>query len=47
MIKDAVCQEAAAKSEYHGQTYHFCSKNCKQRFDRDPQRYLGRQTTKR
>jgi Cu+-exporting ATPase len=27
-------------SEYGGQTFYFCSKGCKQKFDADPQRYL-------
>ena len=53
MVKDPVCgmqineQQAAGKSEYQGQTYHFCSKDSKQQFDRDPQRYVGQRTTKR
>lgn len=31
---------AEAFSEYGGQTFYFCSKGCKQKFDADPQRYL-------
>ena len=30
---------AAYKSEYQGQTYHFCSPGCKKAFDRKPQQY--------
>ena len=43
---DPVCemqvdeQTAAAKSEYQGQTYYFCSPGCKRQFDKDPERYL-------
>jgi Cu+-exporting ATPase len=33
---------AAAKSEYKGDTYHFCSQECKRRFDADPERYVSR-----
>jgi Cu+-exporting ATPase len=32
-------QEAAATSEYRGQTYYFCCRACQERFDRDPERY--------
>jgi Cu+-exporting ATPase len=43
--KDPVCgmdvspDRAAAKSEHNGQTYYFCSKQCKQKFDRSPEQY--------
>ncbi len=48
--KDPVCgmdvDENAAKasgriSEYHGEKYYFCSDSCKQRFDKDPERFAG------
>jgi YHS domain-containing protein len=45
MTKDPVCgmeinpQQAAATSEYQGQTYYFCSAGCKQTFDANPQQY--------
>jgi Cu+-exporting ATPase len=45
-VKDPVCgmviedSEAAASSEYKGQRYHFCSVPCKERFDREPEKYL-------
>lgn len=45
MVKDPVCnmdvdpKTAAAKMEYQGKTYYFCSKGCKNAFDRDPQKY--------
>jgi Cu+-exporting ATPase len=35
-------QQAMGKSEYQGQTYYFCSSNCKQQFDQNPQRYVGK-----
>jgi Cu+-exporting ATPase len=31
---------AGAQSEYGGQTFYFCSVECKAKFDRDPERYL-------
>ncbi len=46
MEKDPVCgmdvdpKTAAAKSEYQGKTYYFCSLGCKKDFDKDPQRYI-------
>jgi len=45
--RDPVCnmqvdeKNAAARSEYKGQTYLFCSEDCKERFDQNPQRYAG------
>jgi YHS domain-containing protein len=32
---------AAAKSEYGGQTYYFCSPACKRAFDQNPEKYLA------
>ena len=43
--KDPVCgmqvneNDAAGKSEHNGQQYYFCSNECKQRFDRNPEQY--------
>ena len=31
------------KSEYRGQSYYFCSANCKRHFDHSPEYYLERQ----
>jgi Cu+-exporting ATPase len=31
---------AEAQSEHDGQTFYFCSMECKERFDRNPQQYL-------
>jgi YHS domain-containing protein len=48
MEKDPVCgmevdpKTAAVKSEYQGQTYYFCCAGCKQDFDKDPARYVGK-----
>jgi len=46
MAIDPACQmkvdekKASAKSEYKGVTNYFCSPVCKQRFDREPEKYL-------
>jgi len=32
-------KNAAGQSDYQGQTYYFCSENCKEKFDQNPQRY--------
>jgi YHS domain-containing protein len=32
---------ALGKSEYQGKTYYFCSRGCKQAFDKDPEKYVG------
>ncbi len=45
MTRDPVCnmdvneQNAAASSQHQGQTYYFCSQECKQKFDRNPDQY--------
>jgi len=47
MAKDPVCgmeinpEQAAARSDYQGQTYYFCSADCKQTFDATPQQYAA------
>jgi Cu+-exporting ATPase len=44
--KDPVCgmmvdtQTAAARAEYNGQTYYFCSAGCKTAFEKEPEKYL-------
>ncbi|MDA8432366.1 MAG: heavy metal translocating P-type ATPase [Nitrospiraceae bacterium] len=46
-VVDPVCKmkieqgEAVATSDYKGETYYFCSKPCKEDFDRDPEAYLA------
>lgn len=48
-MKDPVCgmdvnpNQAVAKSEHSGQTYHFCSQGCKQKFDENPNQYVNKQ----
>ena len=49
MAKDPVCgmevdeKKAAGKSEYNGQTYYFCSPGCKKSFDKEPEKYVGKE----
>jgi len=31
---------AAAQSDYEGQTFYFCSTECKRTFDANPQQYI-------
>ncbi len=46
MAVDPVCgmevneREAPEKSEYQGQTVYFCSQDCKQEFDQNPNAYV-------
>lgn len=48
MAKDPVCgmdvdeKKAAAKSEYKGKTYYFCAQGCKVAFDKEPEKYTGK-----
>jgi YHS domain-containing protein len=45
MIEDPVCgmeltpDDAVAETDYGGETYYFCSDECRAEFDRDPERY--------
>jgi YHS domain-containing protein len=45
MMKDPVCgmqvdeKKANATSHYQGQKYAFCGKECKDKFDKSPERY--------
>lgn len=45
-VKDPVCgmkidaDSAVATSEYKGKTYYFCSADCKEEFDEDPDSYV-------
>jgi YHS domain-containing protein len=42
---DPVCEmevteeDAVGKSEYEGKTYYFCSEDCKEEFDENPEDY--------
>jgi Cu+-exporting ATPase len=52
MEKDPVCgmrvdpATAAAKSEYQGKTYYFCSPGCKTSFDKRPEAFVSRPSSK-
>jgi P-type Cu+ transporter len=45
-LKDPVCgmeltyENAQARSEYNGQTYYFDSLECKETFDKNPEKYV-------
>jgi len=47
-MQDPVCgmdvetNTAVGSTEYNGQTYHFCSLACKEKFDHKPDRYLAK-----
>jgi Cu+-exporting ATPase len=44
---DPVCgmglnpEDVGEKSEYGGRTYHFCSAECRNKFDEEPAKYAG------
>ncbi len=46
MSKDLVCgmevdeKTSKLKSEYKGKTYYFCASMCKQKFDKNPEKYV-------
>lgn len=46
MAKDPVCnmdvdeKNAADTSIYKGKTYYFCAKGCKEKFDKDPEKFV-------
>jgi RND family efflux transporter MFP subunit len=52
-IQDPMCgmeidpAKAAGKSAYNGKTYYFCSKSCKETFDKDPKKYAEPKQTAR
>jgi len=33
---------AAATAQYLGETFYFCSEECKKKFEADPERYVSR-----
>ncbi|MDH4243164.1 MAG: YHS domain-containing protein [Nitrospira sp.] len=49
-MKDPVCQmdvdeqSAAAHSTYQGKTYYFCALGCQEAFEKDPGRYIPKET---
>ncbi len=36
-------KKAVAKSEYKGKTYYFCAQGCKIAFDKEPEKYTGKE----
>ncbi len=48
MVVDPVCkmvvdeETARFRSEYRGKTYYFCSLSCKEAFDENPEKYVGK-----
>jgi len=49
MVIDPVCgmqideKKVTQKSFYNGKVYYFCSATCKKEFDRDPEKYIGKE----
>lgn len=47
MAIDPVCrmivseEKATEKAEYDGVTYYFCAPGCRERFEKNPEKYLG------
>jgi Cu+-exporting ATPase len=47
--KDPVCgmtikkDQAAATSEHMGKTFYFCAQGCKEKFDAEPTKYIGKE----
>lgn len=47
-VTDPVCgmeiepMNAAAQTTYQGNTYYFCSQECKDNFDKNPQKYVNK-----
>jgi len=52
-LRDPVCsmevtyETAQARSEYDGQTYYFCSLDCKETFDKNPEQYTHQEEAHR
>jgi YHS domain-containing protein len=50
MAKDPVCgmnvdeKTAKLKSEYMDKTYYFCAQSCKATFDKNPSKFLSKQS---
>ena len=40
-LPDVAPAKAAAQSKHKGETYYFCAVACKQKFDREPDKYLA------
>ena len=47
MAQDPVCKmtvdesSAAATADYKGKTYYFCAAGCKERFEKEPEKFIG------
>jgi YHS domain-containing protein len=45
-VKDPVCgmkiskRKAAGAVEHHGKLYYFCSKGCREKFEKEPKKYV-------
>ncbi len=50
LVKDLVCgmtieaTEESVSSSYQGTTYYFCSKSCREKFDKAPENFVGQET---
>ena len=50
-VKDPVCgmeidsSQAAAQTIHEGQAYYFCSTECREEFERNPEQYVGTTST--
>ena len=53
MAKDPVCRmevdekKAKYKTTYMGKTYYFCALGCKEAFEKNPMKYIGRHSNPR
>ena len=51
MAKDPICgmevdqNTPAARTEHQGESYYFCSNNCKQQFESEPELYIQHEST--
>ena len=49
MAKDPVCnmnvdeKKAAATSIYKGKTFYFCANVCKEKFDKEPEKFVAQE----
>ena len=37
---------APAKAEYKGKTYYFCAPGCRAAFEKEPEKYVGKEKSK-
>ena len=49
-VKALVCEmeiekdTAAGSAEHMGKTFYFCSAGCKEKFEKEPMKYMGRES---